>query len=102
MATSDDVAALRRATGITDTAAPYTDQFLSDLIDAMGGVAPAAAQLWREKAATAADFVDTTESGSSRKLSQIQANALAMAAGFEAVSTTGSGARSFTTAIERQ
>lgn len=102
MASADDVAALRRATGITSANAPYNDQFMSDLIDAMGSVPGAAAQLWRENAAATAGFVDTTESGSSRKLSQLAENALKLAESFDQVGVTGSGARSFTVAVERQ
>lgn len=47
----------------------------------------AAAQLWREKAAAAAELVNTSESGSSRALGDIYKNALEMAKHYEALAT---------------
>lgn len=79
MATSDEIATLQRATALAPGDATYSDQFLSDLIDTMG-IQAAAAQIWREKAAGYAAAIDITESGSSRKFSTLQGQALKMAA----------------------
>lgn len=78
MASSADVLRLRRLADASDTTL-YPSQDLSDRIDAAGTVEAAAADLWREKAASYAALVDTTEGNSSRKLSQLQQQALAMA-----------------------
>lgn len=87
MATADQIAALRRAVNIMSTVAPYTDAFMSALIDQEGNVASAAAVIWREKAAAYASSVDMTESGSSRKFSDLHKNALELAAAYEAESS---------------
>jgi hypothetical protein len=103
MATSDQMAALRRAANITsEDDATYPDGLLSAIIDAAGSVEAAAARIWREKAAATAEMVNTTESGSSRALSDIHRNALELAAGFEKVAINSSSrGRSSTTDIER-
>lgn len=82
MATSTDVLRLRRLADAADTTL-YPSQDLSDRIDAAGTVELAAADLWRERAAGYAALVDTTEGSSSRKLSQLQGQALAMAKQFD-------------------
>lgn len=82
MATTDDIARLRRLADAADvTAYPATD--LSARIDAAGSVEAAAADMWRERAASYAALVDTTEGSSSRKLSQLKAQALEMAVAFD-------------------
>ena len=101
MATQDQLDALHRATNIPASDTTYTDELLASYIDETGSVAAAAAQIWREIAAATATFVDTTESGSSRKLSDLHKNALAIAAGFDQVGTV-SGGQAFTVAVERQ
>lgn len=101
MATQDDVDALHRAANIPANDTDYTDSFLSALIDQTGSVAAAAAAVWRYKAAATATMVDTTESGSSRKLSDLHKNALEMAAGFDQVDIVSRSGRSFTVAVER-
>lgn len=102
MASTDELAALRRATALDPSDTVYTDELLSDLIDSLGSLSAAAAQVWREKAAATAGMVDTTESGSSRKMSDLHKNALEIAGGFAAVDATARLRRSFTTPIERQ
>lgn len=82
MADIADVARLRRLVS-EPTEASYTDAALVALIDELG-IDLSAARIWREKAASYADLVDTTEGSSSRKLSQLQGQALAMASNFEA------------------
>ena len=62
------------------TVAVYTDDMLNAIFDAVGAdVSVAAAEVWREKAAQAAILVDTTESASSRKMSQVYAQAVKQA-----------------------
>jgi hypothetical protein len=100
MASDTDIARLRRATNLTADDEIYTDELLSGMIDDLG-FETAASTIWREKAATYSGLVDTTESGSSRRLSQLQEQALKMAAGLggdDEVTTTGG---SFTVEIER-
>lgn len=82
MATSDQVAQLRRMVGepTTDT---YTDGALSAVWDAAGSADGAAAVVWREKAASYAELVTTSESGSSRSMSDLHKNALAMASYYD-------------------
>jgi hypothetical protein len=80
MATPDQVALLRRMIGEPSDVAPWTDQYLSELIDANDGdLNGSALSAWTDKAASYAALVDTTESGSSRRLSQLQEQALKMA-----------------------
>jgi hypothetical protein len=99
MATQDQISTLRRMTALTDDDAVYTDSLLGGLIDDLG-FETAAAQIWKEKAAAAATLVDTTESGSSRALSQLRKGFLEMATAVNpVVDSTGGG--SFTVEIER-
>lgn len=87
---------LRRATNILENAEPYTDDYLSSLLDSLG-FELAATQLWTEKAASYAGMVDVTESGSSRRMSQLADNALKMAQSFNQSTSAGS----FTVPIDR-
>jgi hypothetical protein len=82
MATVEEIAQLRLLVDIPVADPPYTDAYLSDLIDAYG-MDTSASIIWRQKAAKAASFVDMTESGSSRKLSQLRQAALEMAGSFQ-------------------
>lgn len=99
MATTEQVAALRRATALEEDDEVYTDTLLGGLIDDLGFEA-AASTVWREKAASVAGLVDTTESGSSRRLSQLRDGYLAMAKAAQP-DETGSGGYSFTVGVER-
>jgi Cdc6-like AAA superfamily ATPase len=81
VASEDDVAELRRLTAIPDVTEPYSDAFMGALIDT-NGIEGAAALVWREKAAAYAEAVDMSESGSTRKFSDLHKNALAMAGEF--------------------
>jgi hypothetical protein len=77
MATIDD---LRRATDEPAGESEYNDDELEVILAAANGnFNAAAAAVWREKAAKAAGLVDLTEGASSRKLSDLSANALRMA-----------------------
>lgn len=98
MASEDEIATLRRMTALEVDDAIYTDSLLGGMIDDLG-FAAAAAQIWREKAATAAGLVDTTESGSSRSLSQLRKGYLEMASAIQPPETVDGG--SYTVEIER-
>jgi len=77
MAPIDD---LRRATNEPEGDSNYNDDALAAIMLANGGkINAAAAAVWREKAAKFAELVDMVEGNSSRKLSDLQDNALRMA-----------------------
>lgn len=76
MASAGDILDVRRNT-YELTTDNYSDENLSDLIDAKG-VAGASAEVWGEKAAKYADLVDVTEAGASHKFSDLHKNALTM------------------------
>lgn len=78
MATELQIAQFRRATDQADNVEPYTDSYISNIIDELG-FETAASSVWREKAAGVAGLVDMTESGSSRRLSQLRQAYLDMA-----------------------
>lgn len=101
MATIDEVHQLRRMTGLDPDDTTYTGELLSAYIDNLGTLEAAASAVWAEKAAVAANLVDITESGSSRRLSQLADNALKMRTAFGGVDDTASGGGSFTTGMER-
>ena len=82
MATPTQIAELREAIQQPDNTAPYTDEFLSALIDAYG-LNGAAGRVWRSKASSASTLVDISEGGSSRKNSQIFENWSAIAKSYE-------------------
>lgn len=80
MATPEQIAQFRRMIGELSNTAPWDDAYVSSVIDASASLNAAAARAWEEKAALYAGMVDTAESGSSRRLSQLQDQALKMAA----------------------
>jgi hypothetical protein len=102
MASDEDIARLRRLTDTVSVTDPYTDELLEQMIDQLG-FDPAAAAIWNEKAAAYASMVDTTESGSSRSLSQLHKMALEMASKVNPQEETpiDTGRSSFTVGIER-
>jgi hypothetical protein len=101
MATAAEVASLRRAAAIDPEDEVYTDSLLGAMFDDIG-LQSAAAAIWREKASVAAGLVDTTESGSTRRLSQLHDQALAMGKAWEPVpEAEDAGTSSFTVGIER-
>lgn len=100
MASEAEVARLRRITDLADDDSVYTDTLLGQLIDNLG-IETAASQIWKEKAARYAGLVDTTESGSSRRLSQLWEHALKMGDEFTPVDPTPAGGSSYTVEIER-
>lgn len=99
MATSDQIAQVRRMTALSPDDPVYTDSLVGGLYDDLGEQA-AVAQIWREKAAAVAGLTDITESGSSRSFSQLNKNYLGMADANTVKPDTESG-RSFTVGIDR-
>lgn len=98
MATTDELAQIRRMTALEPDDLTYTDSLLGGMIDDLGMEA-AVKQVWLEKAASVSGLVDITESGSSRSFSKLRDAYLGMAS-----SVGGSDAdskRSFTVGITR-
>ena len=87
MATPIEIARLRRLIGEPNDVAPWTDAVLSDIIDNAEDLDVAALEVWEAKAASAASMVDTAESGSSRRLSQLHDQALKMVAHYRTATT---------------
>lgn len=88
MATAEQIVSLRLLIAEPNDVAPFSDAELGERIDAADSDLDLVAyEVWTEKAASYAGAVDTTESGSSRKLSQLQDNALEMAASFQTRAT---------------
>lgn len=105
MATTEQIAAVRRMAAEPSTEA-YTDTALSALVDSEGSPLGAVVVVWEAKAASYAELVDTSESGSSRKMSQLHLNALRMRDYYydllhPKVDTTVETASPFTVGIER-
>lgn len=67
---------------------PYGNSFLLDLIESAGSIEAAAAVVWQMKAGRYAALVDTSEAGASRKMSQLAAQARAMASHYSGGSDT--------------
>lgn len=88
MALSEDgLAQLRRMIAEPDEANGYTDEMLLAGAEAYFDgeeydLRAYAASIWEEKATHAADFVNVSESGSSRSLSQVFDHYMALAARF--------------------
>lgn len=78
-ATPEEIARLRLMVD-EPTTSVYSDQNISDIFDqAEGDMDLAAAEIWQQKAARYSTLVDTSESGSSRSMSQLSRNATAQA-----------------------
>lgn len=84
MATAEEIASFRLLIDEPDDAMPYTDAILGERLDTATSPEALAAGVWREKAATYSTMVNVAESGSSRNLSDLHKNALAMAEHFKA------------------
>lgn len=87
MAELADIARLRRLIGEPDDVEPWTDAVLSAIIDTNDTLNEAALEVWESKLASSAGMVDTTESGSSRKLSQLNDQAAKMVAYYKGLTT---------------
>lgn len=79
MATAEEIAAFRLMIDETQDKLPYSNDVLSERLDLATGPDALASQIWREKAAAYAALVTVSESGSSRNLSDLHKNALALA-----------------------
>lgn len=66
MATAAQIAEVRANVREPNDVEPYTDDYLTALIDAYG-INGASAKIWRSKAASVAHLTDISEGGSSRK-----------------------------------
>ncbi len=83
MATVEQIAALRRMTDEPDSDV-YSDLDFQSIIDqAEEDMDLAAADIWRQKAARFSTLTDVSESGSSRKMSQLHGAALTQAKFYE-------------------
>jgi hypothetical protein len=98
MADEATLARFRRMTALADDDLVYTDAVIDGMIEDLGFEAAASA-VWQEKAAGVAGLVDTTESGSTRRLSQLHEQFLAMGGALGGGAAAGGG--SFTVEIER-
>lgn len=99
MATTDQLAQIRRMTALEPDDTTYTDSLLGGMIDDLGMEA-AVKQVWTEKAAAVAGLVDITESGSSRSFSKLRDAYLGMASSVGETDTS-AGKGSFTVGITR-
>lgn len=84
MATPEQIMDVREKTN-EGTNATWSDEDISALVDGLGGVNQATANIWRKKAARYADQTDVSEAGASRSLNQLYAKAKAEAAHYEEV-----------------
>lgn len=101
MATESELARFRRMTALAADDEVYTDAVIDGMIEDLG-FESAVAAVWTEKAASVAGLVDTTESGSSRQLSQLRKSYVEMAAAVKPVVVdTGVGGGTYTVGIER-
>lgn len=82
MATAEEIAAFRLLINQPNDVDPYTDEALSARLDAAPSTQNLAKQIWLELASTYAQMVNVSESGSSRQMSDLHKNALAMAKAF--------------------
>lgn len=90
MATPELIAALRLLIAEPDSTGTYTDAVLDAILDTMSGdLNKSAYEVWIQKAAAASDLVDISEGGSSRKMGDLQDNALKMAAHFASATPGG-------------
>ena len=102
MATADEIAAFRLLIDEEDDKLPYDDESLGARLDVATSVEALASQIWREKAARYAGMVNVSESGSSRNLGDLQAQALKMADMFTSVDSTAPGAPAVRGAVMRR
>ena len=91
MATAEEIAAFRLLIVEEKDELPYSDAKLSERLDLATSREALAAEIWREKAANFAHLVSVSESGSSRQLSDLHKNALAMAETFGKADQTAPG-----------
>ena len=78
-ATPENIAMVREYVAEADSAGGWTDERITTIIEVSTTLKEAAETIWRAKDASYAHLVDITEGGSSRKMSSLYTNALAMA-----------------------
>lgn len=88
MATPDDVLLVRDYTNEPDDTNGWPDARIEEYIDRTTTLNEAASIVWRVKAAQYATLVDVSESGSTRKLSDLRKNAMDMSAHYAALHAT--------------
>ena len=99
MADAETIIRFRRITALDPADTIYTDAVLDGMIEDLG-YETAASTVWREKAASVAGLVDMTESGSSRRLSQLREAYLEMGGVIGGVDED-AGSGSYVVSIER-
>jgi hypothetical protein len=93
VATPEAIAAFRLLINAPLDEDPYTDDQLSDRLDAATSTEALAGIIWREKAASYSTLVNVSESGSARSLGDLYKNAIAMAKFFDDSQPGDSGAQ---------
>lgn len=88
MATPQEIVELRLEIQEPNNVAPWTDDFLTGMIDSYG-VTEAAHKIWISKRNAVADLVDISEGGSSRKMSQLYENYNKIVLRYEVDDTSG-------------
>lgn len=78
MATADQINTVRTYTNEPERA-DYSDDLIGGLIDSLGSVEAAAAEVWDRKAARFSELVNVSEAGASRSLGDLFKNANAQA-----------------------
>lgn len=79
MATEAAIYSTRVNTNTVGEEETFSDESIGFLVDSLGSIEAASASIWRMKAASAAELVDVSEAGSTRKFSDLHKNALTMA-----------------------
>lgn len=102
MATAAEIAAFRLTIAETAPESLYTDEMLSDRLDKATNTNSLAYSIWTEKAAKYSTLVDVQEGSSSRKLSQLQDQALKMVAVFKSLTEDAGGGASTGRTTTRQ
>lgn len=100
MATTQEITELRLEIREPANVAPYTDDFLGEMIDSYG-VTESAHKIWINKRNSVSNLVDITEGGSSRKMSQLFDNYNKIVAAYETDASASSGRSSMTRAATR-
>lgn len=103
MATDQERAVIREEADLAANDPFYTDDYLDDLMLEEGTIRAVVYRIWRRQAARYSKLVDTTESGSSRRMSQLHANALKMVDFYKPVTQeeVAQSSGPFTVAVER-
>lgn len=87
----DPITQLRRWTDEIAEDSPYSDAELSDRLGAAANAYAAARDIWMEKLADASGFVNVSEGGSSRSMSQVYDHRKDMVDRFSVLANDGTG-----------